>query len=33
MKQKIKNHLTGIGCLLIVWIILGILYIILSKIS
>ena len=33
MKKKIKNNLTGIGCLLIIWIILGILYIVLSNIS
>lgn len=33
MKENIKNNLKGIGCVLIVWVVLSILYLVLNNIS
>ena len=31
MKENVKNNLKGIGCVLIVWVILSILYLVLNQ--
>ena len=33
MKENEKNNLKGIGCVLIVWVVLSILYLVLNNIS